>query len=213
MTQVPSLLETIRIRNGVAPLWYLHLRRLAGSCKALGVPFPGVLTVPEGGADRVQRLEVGPRGAAVTEREVGAGHPVRLSVSRVPHPGYPHKTTDRGAFVHASEEARKAGADDALLLTARGQVAEPTIWCLFWWDQDRLCAPALDLRILQGVSRMRIVEIHGALSEERVAPEALEGRSLFVANAARGIVEVASLDGVRVPSDPRTAELWARFWP
>jgi branched-subunit amino acid aminotransferase/4-amino-4-deoxychorismate lyase len=208
-----SLLETIRIRNGVAPLWSLHLRRLAGSCKALGFPFPGILTVPEGGSDRVQRLEVGPRGVAVTEREVGAGHPVRLITSRVTHPGYPHKTTEREAFVTASEEARGVGADDALLLTARGEVAETTIWCLFWWDQDRLCAPALSLRILPGVSRARIEELYGPVSQERVAPEALEGRSLFVANAARGIVEVATLDGVRVPPDPRTAALWARFWP
>ena len=138
---------------------------------------------------------------------------MRLITSRVTHPGYPNKTTERSVFVKASEEARQAGADDALLLTVQGEVAEATIWCLFWWDQDRLCAPALDLRILPGVSRMRIEEIRGPLSQERVAPDALEGRSLLLANAARGIVEVASLDGVRVPSDPRTAELWARFWP
>ena len=47
------------MRNGVAPLWYLHLRRLAASCKALGVPLPGELLTPEGGPDRVHRLEVG----------------------------------------------------------------------------------------------------------------------------------------------------------
>ena len=35
-----TLIETVRIRNGVAPLWYLHLRRLAASCRALGVPLP-----------------------------------------------------------------------------------------------------------------------------------------------------------------------------
>ena len=27
--QPPALIETMRIRNGDAPLWYLHLRRLA----------------------------------------------------------------------------------------------------------------------------------------------------------------------------------------
>ena len=59
---MPSLIETVRIRNGVAPLWYLHLRRLATSCKALGVPLPGELITPGGGADRVHRLEVGPQG-------------------------------------------------------------------------------------------------------------------------------------------------------
>lgn len=213
MTVIPSLIETIRIRNGVAPLWYLHLRRLSQSCKALGVPFPGAFEVPAGGADRVQRYEVGPGGVAITEREVGAGHPLHLMISGVPHPGYPHKVTQRAPFTRAAEEARRAGAEDALLLTLMGEVAEATIWCLFWWNGDRLCAPALDLRILPGVSRMRIEEIHGPITEERVGPDALAGRSLFVANAARGIVEVASLDGVRVPADPRTAGLWARFWP
>ena len=51
----PALIETIRVRNGAAPLWYLHLRRLAVSCKALGIPLPGELPPPEGGADRVYR--------------------------------------------------------------------------------------------------------------------------------------------------------------
>ena len=35
-----GLIETVRIRDGVAPLWYLHLRRLAESCRALGIPLP-----------------------------------------------------------------------------------------------------------------------------------------------------------------------------
>ena len=61
MSLIPALIETIRIRNGVAPLWYLHLRRLATSCRALGVPLPLELRRPSGGPDRVVRLEVGPR--------------------------------------------------------------------------------------------------------------------------------------------------------
>ena len=36
-----TLIETVRLRNGAAPLWYLHVRRLATSCRALGVPIPG----------------------------------------------------------------------------------------------------------------------------------------------------------------------------
>ena len=63
-----DLIETVRIRGGVAPLWYLHLRRLAGSCKALGIPLPGELPTPSGGADRVHRIQAGPRGASVSER-------------------------------------------------------------------------------------------------------------------------------------------------
>ena len=78
-----ALIETVRVRRGIAPLWYLHLRRLADSCRALGIPLPGELITPEGGADRVHRLEVGRRGLKVTERPVppvNAG--VRLVLAR-----------------------------------------------------------------------------------------------------------------------------------
>jgi len=57
-----TLIETVRLRNGAAPLWYLHVRRLTTSCRALGVPIPTELIPPEGGADRVQRLLVSRRG-------------------------------------------------------------------------------------------------------------------------------------------------------
>jgi len=60
---------------------------------------------------------------------------------------------------------------------------------------------------------MRIAEIQGNVAERRVSPEALKGRSLFLANAARGIVQVAALNGVSVPADARTQALLARFWP
>ena len=213
MPLLPTLIETIRIRNGVAPFWGLHLRRLAGSCKALGVPFPGVLKVPEGGVDRVHRLTVGRSGADVTEREVGSTAPVRLVTSHVPHPLYLHKTTERVAFDRALEEAHRAGADDALLLSPRGEVAEATIWCLFWWEREGLCAPALEIGILPGVSRMRIDQIAGPIQPRRVPLAALARRSLLLSNAVRGIVEVSFLDDVAVPRDPRTAMLQARFWP
>ena len=160
----PTLIETVRVRNGEAPLWGLHLRRLVASCRTLGIPFPTSFSVPGGGPDRVHRLEVGPRGMTVSEREAGSARPVHLRTSSVPHPGYPHKTTERAAFARALEEARAAGGDDALLLTRRGEVAEATIWCLFWWEGDRLAAPALDLGILSGVSRMRIEELHGPVA-------------------------------------------------
>jgi hypothetical protein len=96
-----ALIETIRIRNGEAPLWYLHLRRLATSCKALGIPLPGDLPTPQGGPDRVYRLEVGMRGVQLSERLVGSTEPVKLIVSRVAHHPYPHKMTDRAQFDRA----------------------------------------------------------------------------------------------------------------
>ena len=209
----PGLIETIRIRNGEAPLWYLHLRRLAVSCKALGVPLPGELEVPKGGNDRVYRLEVGMRGVQVSERLAGPVTPVRLIVSKVAHHSYPYKTTDRAQFDRALDAARAAGADDALLLTPGGFVAETAIWSVLWWDYDELCGPAAELGILPGVGRARVTELAGKVDERRSTLKDLEGLPLFLVNAVRGVVPVATLDGVPVPVVPETDALARRFWP
>ena len=208
-----SLIESIRIRNGAAPLWYLHLRRLATSCKALGIPLPGELLTPGGGADRIHRLEVGPRGVELSERALGSTAPVALAMASVAHRPYPHKTTERAQFDRALEEAKAAGADDAVLLTAGGYVAECAVWGLFWWEGGALCTPALELGVLPGVARARLEELSGGLVELRVRPADLEGRSLFVANAARGVVPVATLEGRPVPQDAGTSRLSGLFWP
>jgi branched-subunit amino acid aminotransferase/4-amino-4-deoxychorismate lyase len=210
--RMPSLIETVRIRNGAAPLWYLHLRRLASSCKALGIPFPGELPTPSGGPDRVHRLEVGPRGLGVSERAVGGTEPVSLVSARVVHRPYPHKTSERAQFDRALEEARAAGVDDAVLLAEGGHIAECAIWGIFWWEGDRLCAPPLELGILPGVGRARLAELAGEISERRVSPAQIEGRSLFVANSVRGVVPVVSFEGRSVPQDSGTLRLSASFW-
>jgi branched-subunit amino acid aminotransferase/4-amino-4-deoxychorismate lyase len=177
------------------------------------VPFPGAFTVPAGGLDRAHRLEVSRRGVVVTERAVGPDQPVRLVTTAIPHPVYRHKTIERSAFARAAGEAQAAGADDALLLTARGEVAEASIWSVFWWEGDQLVAPSLELGILPGVSRMRLEELLGPLPQRRVGVGHLSGRSILLGNALRGIVEVSLLDGVTVPREARTAGLVARFWP
>ncbi len=212
MYRAPSLIETVRVRSGVAPLWYLHLRRLAASCKALGVPLPGELPTPGGGADRVHRLLVGPRGLQVSERAVGGTGAVALITARTAHRPYPHKTTERGQFDRALDEAKAAGADDAVLLTGGGHVAECAIWGVFWWEDDRLCAPPLDLGVLPGVARARLAELAGGIVERRVRAEDLAGLRPFVANSVRGVVPVASFRGLPVPQHAGTSELSASFW-
>jgi branched-subunit amino acid aminotransferase/4-amino-4-deoxychorismate lyase len=208
-----TLIETIRIRNGTAPLWYLHIRRLATSCKALGVPLPRELPPPEGGSDRVYRLEVGMRGAHASERLVGPSDPVKLIVSRVAHHPYPHKTTDRSQFERALDIARGAEADDALLLTPGGFVAETAIYSVFWWENGTLCAPALDIGILPGVARARVIEIAGKVEERRSSWKELRGVSFFLVNSVRGVVKVSAVQDDAVPPSTQTDDLAARFWP
>ena len=129
----------------------------------------------------------------------------------VHHP-YPHKTTRREQFGRASANARRAGVNDALLVTADGLVAEGTAWNLFWWENGDLCTPAAELGILPGLGRRRIMELT-AVKEERVPVAALAGRSLFLVNAVRGIVEIAAFAGEPVRRDRRTSALSSAFWP
>jgi branched-subunit amino acid aminotransferase/4-amino-4-deoxychorismate lyase len=209
-----ALIETVRIRNGVAPLWYLHLRRLAGSCKALGVPLPGDLPTPEGGPDRVHRLQVGMRGVEVSERLVKPPEPVKLIISRVAHHSYPHKTTDRTQFDRALDTARGAEADDALLLTPGGFVAETAIYSVLWWEGGgRLCGPALDLGVLPGVGRARLTELAGEVEERHSTWQEVRECSPFLVNSVRGVVKVRAVQGEPVSHSPETDALAARFWP
>lgn len=207
----PSLIETVRVRDRTAPLWYLHLRRLASSCKALGLPLPGTLLTPGGGADRVHRLTVSRGGLEVDTRPVPAIAGVRLVVSGVRHRPYPHKTTDRGPFDRAAAEALARGADDGVMLTEGGFVAEAAIWTVFWVEGDRIMAPPLSLGVLPSVARARLAELAG-IEERRARAEELEGRPLFVGNAVRGLVPVVELEGSPVPVWPGLDRLRARFW-
>lgn len=211
--RVPTLIETIRVRAGLTPLLHLHVRRMSESCLALGVPFPTELEWPKDtGVDHVHRWEVGPKGVVTTTRTVGSTDPVRLVTARVVHRPYPHKTTDREVFDAALVEARSAEADDALLLTARGEVAECAVWALLWWEGDRLAGPAAAVGVLRSVARMRLGELAGEVVERVVQRRELEGRALVVANAVRGLVAVEQLDGREIPQHPDTPHLAERFW-
>jgi branched-subunit amino acid aminotransferase/4-amino-4-deoxychorismate lyase len=212
MTRPPlGLIETVRVRDGIAPLWGLHLNRLYLSCKALGIPHPRELETPEGG-DRVHRLLVSAKGTETTERAVAPIEAVRLVTARVAHRSYPHKTTEREPFDAAVAEARAAGADDAILLTREGLVAEAGIWAVCWWEGERVAAPPLALGVLPSVGRERLGQLLGEVLERPVSRAGLERRAPFVVNAVHGPVAIASLDGVPVEPAPALAELRRRFW-
>ena len=217
MTEPVGLIETLRVREGRMPLLERHLARLHGSIAALGVPRagrdPADLVRPFADmGEAVVRIEVTAGRVAVTVRGVAAVTPPAVITARVAHESYPHKTTARRPFDAAAAEARAAGADDALLLTGQGYVAEGTAWNVCWWEGDRVQTPALGLGVLPGIGRGRVAELV-TLEEVSATPAALGGRSLFLVNAVRGVVPLATLDGRGVPGNARTAELSRGFWP
>ena len=213
-----GLIETMRVREGRIPFLERHLARLERSLRALGLARPArdvaaLVTPFSGTGNAVLRVEVCDGRATVTVRELPALNAPGVITAAGPHRPYPHKTTERDCFVDAAEEAEIAEADDALLLTPEGWVAEGTAWNVFWWDGDRLHTPAEDVGMLPGIGRARVLELGASTEQGRYPRQAIEGKRLFLTNAVRGIVPLASLDGVRVKDDPRTAELARRFWP
>ena len=216
-----GLIETIRVRGGRIPWLERHLGRLKASLAVLGLPGPSedlavLARAAAGGAggDRVVRLEVRKGATEVTTRAVGVHPSPVVVVSDEPHAPYSHKTTAREQFGRAFAAARRMGADDALLLTQAGYVAEGTVWNLFWWEGtgNGLCTPATELGVLPGIGRGRVIEL-ATVREVRAKVSELAGRSLFLVNAVRGIVEIGTFHGSAVLKDPRTAELSRRFWP
>ncbi len=217
-----ALIETMRVRGGGLPFLQRHLARLRASLKALGRSGPaadlaelartGAIPAEAGGADHVVRLAVLDGAATVETRELPHLNPPTVIVANEAHAPYPHKTTTRGMFDRALAEAHAQGADDALLVTGAGHIAEGTTWNVFWWEGDRLYTPALDLGILPGVGRARVMEV-APVTEVRVTAAEFVGRSMFLVNAVRGIVPIGQFRGRDVHLDSRTAELSHRFWP
>ncbi|MGH7674897.1 MAG: aminotransferase class IV [Gemmatimonadales bacterium] len=212
-----GLIETIRVREGRLPFLARHLARLERSRTALGLAAPArdlaALVRPFAGmGEAVLRLELRSADASVTVRDLPSLEPPVVVTAAEPHAPYPHKTTERDVFDETLAEAQVAGADDALLLTPAGWVAEGTAWSLFWWDGERLRTPALELDILPGIARARVMELVTA-DEGQFPRGALAGSSAFLTNAVRGIVPLKSLDGEPVPQDARTVALAGRFWP
>lgn len=209
-----SLIETIRVRDGRVPLWELHMDRVRTSAAALGYALPDVVEPPSGGSDRICRLEFASRGRLlVTERRVEPVDGLRLRSTPVPHRGYRHKTTNREWLDAARLAAVADGADDVLFCSEDGDVAESSIWSLFWWEGGRVAAPPLALGVLPGVARARLAELTGGLEESLLPAAYLSPRGAFAANAARGIVTLVEVDGVQVVPSHATRTLSEEFWP
>lgn len=202
----------MRVVEGRAPLWPLHLARAKASARALGISLPE-LTPPRGGDDRVIRYAISTEGVELSERDVGSTAPIHLVTSPAPHRGYPHKTNDRGWLAAARHGVQPVGADDALLLDSQGRVVEATSWAVGWWDVDQLCFPPLELGGLPSVGRYRLDEVaRSGIQDVVLFRESLAWLAIFVCNAARGVVPVATLDGDEVPDNHRTIALAGRFW-
>jgi branched-chain amino acid aminotransferase len=120
----------------------------------------------------------------------------------------------------AKLEARRAGADEALLLNAEGLVAEASVANVFCVCGGRLATPPPTDGALEGITREAILELAaraGIPAVERSLGrfDLLGSDELFLTGAGAGVAPVGVLDGARIgegtPPGPVTRRLAADF--
>jgi len=117
------------------------------------------------------------------------------------------KSTNYMDNIAAKQEVQKYGAQDALILSADGHVAETTVANLFGITGETLWTPDEDTGILCGLARDYVLQVAEESEIEVIfepkAPEELkEFDAVFTANALQGLRVVDRVDGyvVGVPA-------------
>jgi branched-chain amino acid aminotransferase len=105
--------------------------------------------------------------------------------------------------MQATRLAHGKGAEEAILVRPDGIVLEAPTSTLFWVTYDGvLCTPAIDVGILESITRARIVrELH--VEEGAFTVEDLRGtHEAFLASTTREVQPIAAIDGRELPSCP-----------
>ncbi len=241
-----GLFETLLWRDGALIDFELHADRMERGCAVLGLPAPGADRLADSGFQAVHEAGLVADRAAVRLTWTAGSGGRGLDRPALPEPrliasaaasfitpgesalvtsairrndGSPASRIKSLAYldnVLARREARAAGADEALMLNTRGQVACAAAANIFWFESARLCTPALACGVLDGVVRGRVLDEARRLgietAEVEAGPDALaDAAGLFLTNSLIGIRRVSRLDGRAIAPDPRLDALEIRL--
>ncbi|MDB5476677.1 MAG: 4-amino-4-deoxychorismate lyase [Phenylobacterium sp.] len=224
-----GLFETVLADAGALQHFDAHLDRMTAGAAVLGLPAPnraaaaaamrralteaGLTDVraavrltftagPGGrGLDRPQTLR--PLLVATAAAAPKPAGPARLMVSAVRRnersPAAGLKTLAYLDNVLARREAGAAGADEALMLNTKGQLACAAAANLFWVAGERLVTPALGCGALPGITRARVIAAARAraiaVEEAAAGPEMLaSAAAIFLTNSLIGLRPVSGID-------------------
>ncbi len=226
-----GLFETLLAVDGVPIHWGEHIIRMMQSAQALGLPKPdqakalGLVeaALKQGGlvsgraAVRIN-WSAGPGGRGLDRPHIlspvltvtvapasALVDPARLITATVRRndasPSSRHKTLSYLDNVLARGEATARGADEALMLNTKGEVACAAAANVFWLADGRLHTPDLACGVLKGIARgMLINHLRPAVIQARAGPEALaRADAIFLTNSLIGVRDVVELDGRRLP--------------
>ena len=119
------------------------------------------------------------------------------------------KSANKLLHVLARAEAENAGADEALLLNVRGEVAEATSANVFWIEAGAVHTPPLASGALPGVTRAEVLawcRSQGLALHETVSDltRLYRADGCFLTASSWGVVEVVELDGKPLATSPLT---------
>jgi branched-chain amino acid aminotransferase len=193
---------------------YIRLLVTRGQGSALGLD-PGLAHKP---LRVVIVMEHKPLPDAMYERGVGV---VTFKTQRAADftPASGAKLSNYMVAVLAIEEARRAGAEEAIVLDAGGRVVEGTTSNVFLVRQGVLVTPPEEAGILMGITREKVLELarrEGIAVEERsfFPKELVAADEAFISSSIREIAPVVTVDGAPVgrgKPGPTTLKLLARL--
>ena len=217
--------ETLRVYDGRPFRLREHLDRLAASAERLDLPPPDIGAVGElaeaalaagGLGDAVLRLYwtpgapgVGPSAIALVAPVPAWIEPARERGQRLVSLAYPRraapwllagtKSVSYATHIAAEAEAKRRGADDAVLVDLDGTVLEGPVTNIWWREGARLLTPALELGILAGETRAALLDLAPAAgytveTGEYPLQRLLAADEAFTSSSVREVMPVAAVD-------------------
>lgn len=246
LTVGDGLFETILAQDGDLVWWDAHVARLIAGCGVMGLPSPEphaletaaraaldeadlsgaraavrlTWTAGSGGRGLDRSAVMAPRLIATASPAALAVTPVRLTISEVRrNEGSPLsrlKTLSYGDNVLARTRARTRGADEAVMLNNRGELACAAAANLFWETDGRLQTPSLECGVLDGIARAQVLAAVARMGIETVevaaqASALKDARAVFLTNSLIGVRPVSACDDVTYAPSPLAEALAAEL--
>lgn len=203
-----GVFEVIRLYDGRPFALDDHLARMANSAAGLRLPFDADAVR----ADVDALLAAGDHGEAVLRVVVTRGGrrialieslkemPPTISLATVTYS--PTRVLDGikslsyGANMLATRLAAEKGGDEALLVTPHGRVLEaPTCSFFYSLDGNSLHTPPLEERILDSITRRRIVAVTDVDERVTTLDDLANVKEAFLASTMREVHPVHAIDG------------------
>jgi branched-chain amino acid aminotransferase len=162
-----------------------------------------------------------PWGAYLGEEGQKAGITAMISSwKRVGPNTIPHAAKATGIYLNsmlATHEARRAGYDEAILLTDDGYVADGPGENVFAVKDGLISTPPLSTSILPGITRETVMQIArdlGYTVEERsmIRPELYLADEVFMTGTAAEVTPVRAVDDQELGAGPITLRLQQAYW-